>query len=815
MQPGLVLAGAPSPSQKERLLLFLPWLGWTSIPRPRQSSTCSLMGEGGDAAEPRYLRGASPKGAGAEQAVTSCTSPSLPKQVKEPSTTRALSPARDPPPVAPSLCLDPGGPMGKGRESCFLESHLRRKAGTPSSHFLFRFAFPGARSSSRSFASCEKNPTDGMSAKAAPELPESKMAVLVTWQKPLFRWIVQESDRHTMALGSGMKLVTPLRASPLGGGVETVAVHTLDQVLPSDSENHRGSFASYRRTVCQDQHLWKKVAKRAYGIAYNAKRREERNKESPEEADRRRKERNLRDRIRRAKRKGTNKETELSLKQTQPQQVTGVFQPAYKITYNIKRRQQRQNESAEEAERRKNERNLRDRERRAKRIIEIQKLEPELAFNPTQPHQTPYKHDTNTLCTSQITLKNPGLPGTQNSAVQKGLQKYIGDTAEKGETTNRSLPTKDQRDVSFEDLAVCFSEEEWALLDRGQRALHRKVMAEICGHLAFLGDWREGEKQAEGARRRTEGSQMWSQTSPSEGPDLHSIPIPGECHKGSERSKIPQDVETLLSEPHLSSHPTIHSGEKPYSCSECGKSFNLKSGLRVHQRIHTGEKPYKCSECGKSFTRGDMLTVHQRVHTGEKAHICSVCGKSFTRCDGLISHQRIHTVEKPYTCTDCGKSFSHKATLIVHQRVHTGDKPYICSECGKSFYQKSTLTVHQRLHTGEKPYICSECGKSFRQSVNLIIHRRTHTGEKPFKCSECGKSFSQQSARIVHQRVHTGEKPYTCSECGKSFSHKATLIVHQRVHTGEKPYSCSECGKRFTQKPTLTVHQRVHTGEKP
>ncbi|XP_070593144.1 zinc finger protein 436-like [Erythrolamprus reginae] len=403
----------------------------------------------------------------------------------------------------------------------------------------------------------------------------------------------------------------------------------------------------------------------------------------------------------------------------------------------------------------------------------------------------------------------------------------------------------------FEEVAVDFTEEEWALLDFSQKALCREVMQEVAMNIAALGDGDTMENENYKNPRIFKVQKAVSSKSYSISftlPKIQDRKHKVQCFVNGDKDlslkkkvKICMKCGKSFSRKCNHCNQKIPIGESPYKCIECGKAFTTNTNLTRHQWTHTGERPYKCTECGKSFLWNAELIRHKRTHTGERPYKCTECGKCFAQKEYLTDHERIHTGERPYKCTQCGRHFRTRSNLNCHQWIHTSEKissslefgkrltessditcpqkidteegPYKCLECEKSFMDEWHLTFHLKMHMAERPYKCIECGKSFCQNSELIRHNRIHTGERPYKCIECGKSFSESSALNLHKRTHTGERPYKCIHCGKAFSVKSTLINHERIHTGEKPFQCSECGKGFAQKGAVKLHERIHRAE--
>nr|XP_016851849.1 PREDICTED: zinc finger protein 25-like [Anolis carolinensis] len=484
--------------------------------------------------------------------------------------------------------------------------------------------------------------------------------------------------------------------------------------------------------------------------------------------------------------------------------------------------------------------------------------------------QEPLLDTSKTLSSVWIKLEKDSraaLPGDEPRMLGRSNTSHLcaeGDTA-----------SVEQDQVTFEDMAVTFSDAEWALLDPDQQILYKEVMEENYKMVvSFGGDGQESENgqvsckaclQTERCEEEEKESMRMEAEEDRSTPcsaDTSELPIKEIQGKNMEFRNCQRKSHQLEKRLGFSMHfinPEKNNHNHSQNHLNCGKSFHHNSFLSRHKKPHKSprsksvlinhqdmsieEKPFKCLDCGKSFRHKRTLTSHQKTHMGEKSYKCLECGKGFICKSSLIGHEMNHRGEKPYQCLECGKSFCYKSVLKNHQNIHKGEKLYKCMDCGKSFYRNAELSRHNKTHTVDKPYKCLECGKCFIDEERLIGHGRIHRGEMPYQCLECGKTFNYKSRLKSHQNSHTEkklctyrkrkksfssksvlknhqernteEKPYKCLDCGKSFRHKRTLSRHQKTHTGEKLYKCLECGKGFICKSGLIGHEMNHRGEKP
>ncbi|XP_038949646.1 zinc finger protein 568 isoform X1 [Rattus norvegicus] len=452
------------------------------------------------------------------------------------------------------------------------------------------------------------------------------------------------------------------------------------------------------------------------------------------------------------------------------------------------------------------------------------------------------------------------LRGMERLSQMAGRRAWCSEDSALGqEEEDMSRPSKT---VTFKDVAVDLTQEEWQQMKPAQRDLYRDVMLETYSNLVTVGCHvtkpdvifkleQEDEPwvlEEEMFWRRSPAARggMKSFLSKDMAKDLKFEDVviyfsleEWEClhhsHRNLYRAVMLDNYSNLLSLSLANMKPRVVSlleqGKEPWMVMRNGtkvwcadwesktetKNFLPKDSSKIKTSQQKMAKNCTRSSLEDSRARGNREVTceleSQQVH--EERHLRQAVVPSVERPGSIqcTAHREAHPGGKPCRCEKCQKMLVRKAPPSEREQSHSKEKGSEYTQSGKVFNCTSDMAVHQRPQESRKGSESKKnaipCGSDTPKPPGA------QGSERPHKCKECGKAFQTPSQLSHHQKLHVGEKPFKCKECGKAFPSNAQLSLHQRVHTDEKCFECKECGKAFMRPSHLVRHQRIHTGEKP
>ncbi|XP_076016837.1 zinc finger protein 1035 [Genypterus blacodes] len=276
------------------------------------------------------------------------------------------------------------------------------------------------------------------------------------------------------------------------------------------------------------------------------------------------------------------------------------------------------------------------------------------------------------------------------------------------------------------------------------------------------------------------------------------------CRKHSTKRKAAvdpptEDVTKVVTNRILQRIQPSFTKKYKHVCSYCPRAFHNSWQLRVHTRLHTGERPYSCDDCGEKFIRNDYLQRHwpkctKRVVQTTRV-LCERCGSLFSK-DEIENHRKIciaPAVSKPKS-----SQMSHSTPL----------KGYSCAYCSSNFLLFSQLQEHF-LNTHKLDTLSNPAASAVPLQQHLSTLRRIKEEPLEEKCDEHHSDGANVLCNLDPCLKAEIQKSFVCTHCNLRFINKAGLHSHLRTHsTSRHHYTCTTCKKGFWNKCLLRNHSR-------
>ncbi|XP_069006968.1 zinc finger E-box-binding homeobox 2-like [Embiotoca jacksoni] len=257
---------------------------------------------------------------------------------------------------------------------------------------------------------------------------------------------------------------------------------------------------------------------------------------------------------------------------------------------------------------------------------------------------------------------------------------------------------------------------------------------------------------------------------------------------------------------------------RKFKCLQCGKAFKYKHHLKEHLRIHSGEKPYECSNCKKRFSHSGSYSSHlsSKKCLSGGGHGGGNPGGASGAFNGH-SQSSFHHSFPPSPSAGGGRTGNDKSTVLASQNQDNtrplGRLPVDphqfplqdldqnttsfsgASDLARLWDPSADLSLRANILKGTTllPYLHS--GTKFEHMLQEMFHRDVKKDEEMDR-----ERGDEEDRRKIHngggherkvspdrrgEAVRSGEAErgvlgVTCRWCSQLFPNVAVLLQHER-----------------------------------